>query len=146
MIRTKNRAGTADHVGKGRSGKLRRAALLGSAGLAALVLTGTATTPAQADGPLLYAADYSGAGYFKSHGDYFYINDLKADGHSAVIQWRTSTRSGDDWDVNGANNGWTVVNRNFPELSVLQYRVCWGEWSTQYIHGPSCSDWWETVT
>ncbi|MFE0426784.1 hypothetical protein [Streptomyces sp. NPDC058953] len=122
--------------------RLRRAVVLGNAALAAFVLSVTMSTPAHADGPIMYAKDGAGKGYFKSYGDVFYINDTKADGHSAVIMWRTSSgRAGDDWDIDGAHNGWTAINRNLPEADTVSYRVCWGEWGTQYIEFSSCSSW-----
>ncbi|MEU3598919.1 hypothetical protein ABZ714_09350 [Streptomyces sp. NPDC006798] len=125
-----------------RTSGLRALARAGTAVFGAAALAFTLATPAQADGPMAYAAGGAGKGYFKSYGDYFYIMDTKGDGHSAVLQWKSSSgREGDDWDIDGANNGWTVVNRNFPEQDTVQYRACWGEWGNQYIHIASCSSW-----
>ncbi|MGW8889170.1 hypothetical protein [Streptomyces sp. NPDC055749] len=89
-----------------------------------------------------YGDNGLGYGYFESTGDWFYINDTKADGHSAVLVWEASGgRSNDEWDTDGSNNGWTAVNRDLPEEDTVQYRVCWGEWSTQYINYDSCGAW-----
>ncbi|MFH9268951.1 hypothetical protein ACH4KN_32530 [Streptomyces sp. NPDC017546] len=101
-----------------------------------------ATSASASNQGYAYGKNGLGYGYFESYGDYFYINDTKADGHSAVLVWQASGgRVGDEWDKDGANNGWTKVNRNLPEEDSLQYKVCWGEWSTQYINHSSCGAW-----
>ncbi|MEU3409744.1 hypothetical protein ABZ760_00425 [Streptomyces sp. NPDC006658] len=122
----------------------RLACLAISTGAAAVLLVGVSAS-AQANGRTAYAKHGAGKGYFKTHGDKFYIQDTKADGHSAVLQWKVAGRQGDDWDRNGANNGWTVANRDFPEGATVQYRACWGDWRSQYIQLSSCSQWVTTV-
>ncbi|MER7046388.1 hypothetical protein [Streptomyces jumonjinensis] len=120
---------------------LRRPARAGAVA-AATALSFALATPSHADGAMAYAAGGAGKGYFTSYGDYFSIMDTAADGHSAVIHWKSSSgRESDEWDIDGADNGWTVVNRNLPEEDTVQYRACWGEWGNQYIHQDSCSSW-----
>lgn len=97
------------------------------------------------NGSVAHAKNGAGKGYFQTHGDRFYINDTRIDGHSAVLQWKAGSRQQDDWDKNGANNGWTVVNRDLPEGATVQYRACWGNWRTQYIELSSCSQWVTTL-
>ncbi|MGX7671050.1 hypothetical protein [Plantactinospora sp. DSM 117369] len=108
----------------------------------ALGIIASASTPALANGPTAYASGGAGWAWYEEYGDYWHIRDTKADGHSAVVQWRISSgREGDDWDNNGADNGTTVINRNYPEEDTVQYRACWGEWGSQYIEISSCSTW-----
>ncbi|MFI6288383.1 hypothetical protein ACIBCM_27170 [Streptomyces sp. NPDC051018] len=55
---------------------------------------------------------------FDGANDAFYVSDMYADGHRAVVEWIAmdgSGRKGECHDSNGAHNGWTVCDYDFRE-------------------------------
>ncbi|MFI5933082.1 alpha/beta fold hydrolase [Actinoplanes sp. NPDC051494] len=71
----------------------------------------------------------AGAGCFEPQGDYFYVTDRLADGHSAALFWRnyhpgdTLYRNGACFNTAGADTA-RICNKDMRENSKLQIRLC----------------------
>ncbi|MFE0873538.1 hypothetical protein ACFW4X_01410 [Streptomyces smyrnaeus] len=79
-----------------------------------------------------------GAGCFYSTGDKFKVQDYVKDGRRVVLKWKLINgprkgRHGECQDKNGAGNGWTWCNYNFPEGS--NYAVYFGTVARNGAHG-----------
>lgn len=83
---------------------------------------------------------------FYPDGDWFGVNDVDKDGHSAVLGWNliksdtgAAVRWGAVWNTAGA---YTVryLNKDFPETGhYLELYACAGEWGTKTVIRSSCS-------
>jgi hypothetical protein len=118
---------------------------------AAFALTfGMATqASASADGPEL--CNSGACVWFKADGDYIYVNDYNADGHSAVAQVCSPGPSSCGyaanylWNHQGSGTTYRYgYGTQIPEGALVYYRPCIGEWNggggDQYII--SCSSGW----
>ncbi|MFF0739655.1 hypothetical protein ACFYVL_04560 [Streptomyces sp. NPDC004111] len=81
---------------------------------------------------------------FRSNGDWFSITDLKSDGHSAVVRWRSYdpktnvlNRGGIIWNTGGLN-AVRYQNKNLPEGDFVEWEMCTGEFSTKHVIENSC--------
>lgn len=100
----------------------------------ALTLGFSTSAYAHADGPELC---YSGSCvWFKADGDYIYVNDYKADGHSAVAQvcspGPSSCGYAANYIWNHSGSGTTFYygyGTDIPEGATVYYRPCIGEWN-----------------
>lgn len=108
-------------------------------GLTFAVVAGPAS--AHSDGPTLCIT--GACSWFDNGGDRVWINDTKADGHSAVTQVYVTGTSISEylWDANGEG---TAIYKQYgtaiPEGYVVQYRPCTGEYGTRSIL--TCSNSW----
>lgn len=68
------------------------------------------------------------------------VSDDLADGHWAVLQWKSKGRlTRSLWDHNGANNGFTKGSLGSYSRSGFKSRLCKGDWSTKRVF--SCGGW-----
>lgn len=87
----------------------------------------------------------------QEYGDIWWVKDLKADGRSAVVEWKNTVnghlRKGACRNKSGAGT-WVRCNKNYYEGSELAIRLCrfegssgtWGNYST-YKYNVSCTEW-----
>lgn len=70
-----------------------------------------------------------------------WVNDRAVDGHSAVIQYRSSSSAPylQLWDSNGAGNGRTVMKTTMKPQHFRQVRLCLGDSKPRRTF--SCSYW-----
>ena len=106
-----------------------------------LLFAGASTASAHSDGPTLCIT--GACSWFENGGDRVWINDTKADGHSAVTQVYVTGTSISEylWDAQGEG---TAIYKQYgtaiPEGYVVQYRPCTGEYGTRSIL--TCSSSW----
>ena len=79
-------------------------------------------------------------GCYQANGDYWWVYDTRADGHSAVVEWDLPEfgRQGQCWNRLGSGHA-GVCNKNYPELYAGGFRVCVRDWTTKEYFG--CSEW-----
>ncbi|MFJ6687088.1 hypothetical protein [Streptomyces werraensis] len=110
--------------------------------IAALTATVAISTSASAgtNGPTVYdASGYKAYGIFLSYGDHIRVDDVYADGKSAVVVWNDPHLiERHCWDSNGSNNGYTDCNYNIREGDYVDYRVCLGDYGSGYIYPSTC--------
>ncbi|MFH8880733.1 hypothetical protein [Streptomyces californicus] len=102
--------------------KMITASVTAATALVAVLATGT---PAQAKttkfcGP---PAAFT-LGCFYSEGDYFTVQDMRADGKRGVLKWQTDYgRKGECHDANGANNPPTKCDYDFKEGHTVLFQT-----------------------
>ncbi|MFI9255235.1 hypothetical protein [Streptomyces sp. NPDC053069] len=79
-------------------------------------------------------------GCYDPEGDWFLIQDEKADGYSAVVTWEVGDRWGDIFNADGAAAK-RYMNKNFPEGATVRFRICLGHWDTKLVTSGTCSGW-----
>ncbi|MFC5143528.1 hypothetical protein [Streptomyces aureoversilis] len=91
-----------------------------------------------------------GKACFREVGDWFEIVDHKADGHSALVAWRSiypesqaTVRQGTIWNTAGFQT-YRYKNKDFSEGYILEFRVCAGEWGNKHVIDSTCSSWTTT--
>jgi hypothetical protein len=89
----------------------------------------------------VYSKGNASSGLFFFYGDKFYLNDKKADGHSAVLEvayWDPDEQGHygtfQIWNTRGADTSRSVVH-NLPEGYAVQIRACVGNASDR-------GNWW----
>ncbi|MEY2242076.1 hypothetical protein AB8A21_03825 [Streptomyces sp. BF23-18] len=103
-------------------------------------LSGSAS--AGAEGPWVYDTTFSSEAKFFSYGEHFRVEDVRADGHSAVGRWR---HPGPDdqyhycWDADGALNGFADCNYGLPEGTYVYYEACVGEYGDRDVWTSTCT-------
>ncbi|MFP1629956.1 hypothetical protein ACLB9X_33550 [Streptomyces sp. 5K101] len=94
------------------------------------------------------ANDYA-AGCFAPEGDWFLLDDKRADGYSVVVSWQlynafdVMQRSGFIWYSEGEGAGYGYENMDFYEGYgwYVHFKACRGNHSTHDVHLSTCSDW-----
>lgn len=119
--------------------RLSKALVATIAALAATVAVSTSAS-AGTNGPTVYdSSGYKAYGIFLSDGDHIRVDDVYADGKSAVVVWNDPHLiERHCWDSNGSNNGYTDCNYNITEGAYVDYKVCLGEYGSGYIYTSTC--------
>lgn len=109
--------------------RLGRSALVAVAA-GGLTLGASGMAAASADGPWSVSTDGAASAKFIANGDDLWVDDDKADGHSAVGVWSTSSSSGSVWNSKGAGTRQVGIG-NLTENLRIAYVACWGESSNK---------------
>lgn len=119
-----------------RLGKAIAATTAAFAATAALATSASAGT----NGPTVYdSSGYKAYGIFLSYGDHIRVDDVYADGKSAVVIWNDPHLIPRQcWDSNGSSNGYTDCNYDIVEGAYVDYKVCLGEYGSGYIYESTC--------
>ncbi|QIY73423.1 hypothetical protein HEP84_34065 [Streptomyces sp. RLB1-33] len=90
-----------------------------------------------------------GQGCFAPNGDWFSVEDGKADGHSAVVYWElykkdsagnftVLTRWGTIWNTRG-NGTIGYQNKTFPDGLKVKFQLCVGEYADLAVDANTCT-------
>lgn len=124
---------------------MKSKSLIATASTAALLAGGiiaAAATPAQAAGHHVYAASAGGhaRATFKSNGNWFYVFDTMADGHSALGQIYRNKKYTTVW-ASGSGNSTGHEFNNIHNGSRFKFRACYGNYGTHGWKLTHCGKW-----
>ncbi|MET9127122.1 hypothetical protein [Streptomyces sp. NPDC004528] len=90
-----------------------------------------------------------GQGCFAPNGEWFSVEDDKADGHSPVVYWELYTKdNAGDFTVrsrfgfiwhNAGNGTIGYQNKSYPEGLKVKFQLCLGEHPDRQVYGDTCT-------